>query len=122
LRYSFLFRAIANVEQSAKLTWAPATIDEVVALLAEGIEGLHPRHKEQLSPYLVTPRQVPVDDMPGETVVVVAEIDQRILYFSDVDDGWELECPSETGGIGSRGCNQYELSHVMYQEFGDPDA
>lgn len=59
--------------------------------------------------------------MPGETVVVVAEINKRILYYDDVEEGWELECPSATGGVDSRFCNQYELSHVMYQEFGDPD-
>ena len=102
------------------MTWQPATIDEVLALLTEEFKELPPRHREQLSPCLVAPRLVPVDDMPGETVVVVAEIDGEILYWSDIEEGWELEPPSQSGGIASRGCNQFDLVHVTHRRFGSP--
>lgn len=102
------------------MTWKPATIDEVLTLLAEELRELHPRHHEQLSPCLIKPRMVPVDDTPGESVVVVAEIDGDILYWSDVEEGWELEPPSRSGGVSARGCNQFELSQIAYQRFGDP--
>ena len=96
------------------MTWQPATIDEVLALLAEELRELHPRHQAELSPCLIKPRLVPVDEKPGETVVVVAEIDGDILYWSDIEEGWELETPSPSGGVPRRGCNQFELSHVTH--------
>jgi hypothetical protein len=60
--------------------------------------------------------------MCGETVVVIAEIDGDILYYSDVEDGWELESPSQSGGVAFRGCNQFELGHLAHQRFGDPNS
>jgi hypothetical protein len=103
-----------------KRTFGQATIDEVLDHLAEEIEELHPNHKERLSSCLVIPRSVPIDDMPGEFVIVVAEIDGELLHWSDADDRWALEPPSKSGGIPSRGCNRSELSHIIDQKFGRP--
>jgi hypothetical protein len=69
----------------------------------------------------VPPRAVRIAAYPAETVFVVAEHEGHMLYWSDVDEGWELESPDEHGGISERGANQYELSHIMWQLFGDPE-
>ncbi|MEM9566781.1 MAG: hypothetical protein AAF974_00600 [Cyanobacteria bacterium P01_E01_bin.34] len=66
-------------------------------------------------------RAVPVSKYPGESVFVVAEYEGQILYYSDVEDGWELELQATNGGIEDRGCNQFELSHLMWHVLGDPE-
>ncbi|WP_334409967.1 hypothetical protein [Bradyrhizobium sp. AZCC 1721] len=84
--------------------------------------SLHPQHRAALEGALIRPRTAGVSDCPGEFVVVVAVLDDKLLYWSDVEEGWELEVPDARGNIASRGCNQFELRHVLYQVFGDPDA
>ena len=103
-------------------TWQPATREEVERLLSEELNGLHPIHLARFKAMRVTPRRVPVVSDPGEYVYVVAEYQGKVLYYSDVEDGWEIEALNDSGGIAQRGCNQFKLSHVMYQLFGDPDA
>lgn len=98
--------------------WSPASKSEVEALLAAEIASLSMCHRARLEAARVTPRAVPVRDSPGETVFVVAELQGKIVYWSDVEDGWEIAEPNEDGGIESRGCNQFELSHVTHQLFG----
>jgi len=103
-------------------TWQPATSEEVERLLSEELKDLHPAHLARFKAMRVTPRRVPVGSDPGEYVYVVAEYQGKVLYYSDVEDGWEIEVPNDSGGISERGCNQFKLSHVMHQLFGDPDA
>jgi hypothetical protein len=66
-------------------------------------------------------RTVSVDAYPGETVVVVAEHEGKILYYSDIEDGWELDAPTASGAIANRGASQFELQHIAWQLFGDPE-
>jgi hypothetical protein len=103
-------------------TWKPTTREEVESLLSQELEDLHPVHLALFEPMRVTPRRVPVTSDPGQYVYVVAEYQGKVLYWSDVEEGWELEALNDAGGITERGCSQFELSHVMYQLFGDPDA
>ena len=102
--------------------WRPAEIAEVISLLERDMESLHPEHRAALAKALIPARKVPVADCPGESVVAVASIQGKLLYWSDVEDGWELEAPGPSGKIESRGCNQFELEHITHQVFGDPNA
>lgn len=101
-------------------TWRPATYEEVESLLEEEIAELNPAHRARFETMRVPFRKVPVDTHPGATVVVVAEHDGKILYYSDVEEGWEIEPPTASGGISERGCNQFELTHIMWRLLGDP--
>ena len=84
--------------------------------------SLHPQHRAALERALIHPHAVSVSESPNGFVIAVAVFDGKLLYWSDVEEGWELEAPDETGNIASRGCNQFDLSHVLYQALGDPDA
>lgn len=103
-------------------TWRAAGRDEVEGLLEAEVAVLHPSHRSMFDAMRVLLRQVPVSGASGEHVFVVAEHQGKILYFSDVEDGWEIAEPDDHGGIVERGCNQFELGHIMWQLFGDPDA
>lgn len=102
-------------------TWRPATFDEVQSILREACQQVHPRHRELFEQLRIQPRQIPVLRFPGDAVWAVAEYEGRFLYWSDIEDGWELEALQPDGGIQDRGCDQFELHHIMYQLFGNPD-
>jgi hypothetical protein len=76
-------------------------------------------HQRKLGELMTSPFQIPVLDCPGEMVWVVARRDDFVLYWSDVEDGWEWEPLDESGAIKSRGCNQFELGHITQQLFGE---
>ncbi len=103
-------------------TWQPSAHDDVEQILGMDLVDLHPKHRARFELMRVPLRQVPIADGSGENVVVVAEYQGKILYWSDVEEGWELEEPDAHGGIAKRGCNQFELGHVMYLIFGHPDV
>jgi len=90
--------------------------------LAADMASLHPQHRVALESALIPPRTFGVSDSPGEFVVAVAVLDEKLLYWSDLEEGWELEAPDARGNIPTRGCNQYELRHVLHQVFGAPTA
>lgn len=102
-------------------TWRPATLDEVQLILRDDSQQLHHKHRELIEQMRIQPRQIPVVRFPGEAVWAVAQHEGRFLYWSDIEDGWELEAFEPDGGIQDRGCNQFELHHIMYQLFGNPD-
>lgn len=101
--------------------WISATPEGVEALLAAACEGMHPVHRGCFDALRVPLRIVPVVAHPGESVVVVAEHEGKLLYWSDIEAGWELQFPTSEGGIEDRGRNQFALSHLMWQLFGDPE-
>ncbi len=43
-------------------------------------------------------------------------------YWSDVEEGWDLETPDQQGAILDRGSNQFDLKHIAWQLFGPPNA
>ena len=104
------------------MAWKPTSLDWVLSHLNAELERLHPTHRSRFQRLLVEPRRAPVESHPGGSVVVVAEHEGRVLYWSDIEDGWELEHPTDAGGIPERGCNQSELSHIAWQLFGEPTA
>ena len=95
---------------------------EVLELLRSAMASLPAAHRHALQSALIPPTRVPVDDCPGEFVIAVAQFEQGVLYWSDVEEGWEVEPLTAEGTIPSRRCNQFELKHVMYQLRGEPNA
>jgi hypothetical protein len=102
--------------------WQPASREEVEGLLAEAVEALHPAHRRRFEAIRVPTRRIAVTGAPGEHVFVVAEYQGKVLYYSDEEDGWELEPLNGSGGITERGYSQFELSHLTHQMFGDPEG
>jgi hypothetical protein len=103
-------------------SWTPLTKGDIELRLAREIAELAPGHRARFTAIAVPLRAVAVLDSPGESVFVVAEHADRIIYWSDIEEGWECEAPNGSGGIDHRGCNQFKLSHVAHQLFGEADA
>jgi hypothetical protein len=102
------------------MNWQPASLDWVTSHLKAELLTLDPISRTRLEAHLVTPRLVQVESHPGDTVVVVGEIDEKVLYWSDVEDGWELDHLTPRFAIAERGSNQYTLSHIARHVFGGP--
>lgn len=98
--------------------WEPAALAWVADRLQREMELLHPSHRARLARLLVTPYSVLVESHPGESVVVVGEHEESVLYWSDVEDGWELDSLTSGGGITERGCSQLDLGQVAHALFG----
>ncbi len=101
--------------------WRPATQREVEQLLEEAFDDLYPQHQIQFNAMRVPIRPISVADTPGEFVFIVAEHNHAVLYWSDIEAGWEIERLNATGGINTRGSSQFELHHIMHQLLGDPE-
>jgi hypothetical protein len=97
-------------------------ISNVKSILATQMELLPPAHRTALQRALIIPRKVFVRGMPGEFVIAVAAFGEKLLYWSDVEEGWELEAPDVQGNIARRGCNQFDLHHLLYQILGAADT
>jgi hypothetical protein len=102
--------------------WKPESRHEVEQLFTQELALLHASHRAHFNSILVPIRSVPISSAPGESVYVVAEHNGRLLYWSDIEAGWEVESPDKNGGIGKRGSNQFELCHIAHQLFGEPNA
>ncbi len=89
-------------------------VEPVAALLSDAVATLHPAYRQRFEAMRVPLRKIPIDANPGETVVVVAEHEGRLLYWSDVEDGWEMDTPTASGGIHERGTSQFTLRQLMW--------
>ena len=97
-------------------------IPQVIELLKADMQSLCPEHRAALEKARIAPREILVTDDPGAFVIAVANMNGKLLYWSEIEEGWELEPLNEAGEIPFRGTNQYELFHVLNQALGTPSA
>lgn len=48
-----------------------------------------------------------------EQVLVVASYGSGVIYYEDVEQGFEWAVPGADGAIPAPGCNQFELRQVL---------
>jgi hypothetical protein len=91
---------------------------EVLELLHQQMDALPRGQRSALQRALILARKVPVADSPSEHVIAVASFGERLLYWSDLEEGWEIEALDDRGRIPTRGSNQFELGQALRQELG----
>jgi hypothetical protein len=97
-------------------TWRPITRDEFDDLLAEQIADLDPGQRATLDTFRVEPRQAIIrrsEEAGDERVWVIAERQGQVLYFDDVEWGWNWSEVSQEDRILRPGGRQGELSSVL---------
>ena len=110
---------MSNEQRLHECRWNPATEEEVQALLAQELETLSPSHRLQFELIRTPLMPTKVDDSPDEVVFAVAAFNGMLIYWSDIEEGWEAEQPGSAGSIPTRGCSQFELRHIAHQLFGE---
>ena len=101
-----------------KVDWNPITRKELVTLLASEEAKLDEVSASLFKQIRVTPYVVPIHrGSKIESVFVVAKQGKNILFYEDVEEGFEWSSLNSSGQIESYFCNQWELSLALKQVF-----
>ncbi|WP_431263264.1 hypothetical protein ACQ859_25170 [Roseateles chitinivorans] len=96
--------------------WTPISAEELADLVQAELRQCTPAQAEAFSNHRVPFYQVPIPRGDAtESVFVIAHLQGKVLYYEDVEDGFELSALSPEGAIASPGYNQFELRHVLSQ-------
>lgn len=96
--------------------WQPVSLAELQELVSKELQRCTQNQKEAFTLFRVPFYQVPVHRFgKRESVWVVAKLPSALLYYEDVEEGFELGILDEDGALQDHGCHQYELSHVLAQ-------
>lgn len=96
--------------------WQPITLAEMEALVAEQLGNCTPGHQAVFAALRVPFYRMPLHRLGLiEPVWVVAHVAEGLLYFEDVEAGFEIGAPGDDGALPARGCNQFELTHILHR-------
>jgi len=96
--------------------WRPLTLAEMEALVAKQLGDCTHDQRAAFAAQRVPFHTVPLHRLGKvEPVWVVAHFAEGWLYYEDVEEGFEVGVPGADGALPERGCNQYELTHILYQ-------
>jgi hypothetical protein len=97
-------------------TWQPITVVELEVIVAKQLAACSPAQHAAFTKYRVPFYSMPLSRLGGvESALVVASLPDGLLYFEDVEEGFELGVPGADGVLPDQGCNQLELSHALYR-------
>jgi hypothetical protein len=97
-------------------SWLPITREELEALIARQLQDCSPGHRAIFESLRVPLRAMPLHRLRTiESVWVVAHLPDGLLYYEDVEEGFEVGAPGEDGVLPDRGCSQLALTHVLHR-------
>ncbi|MFP7723866.1 hypothetical protein [Lysobacter sp. A3-1-A15] len=97
-------------------TWQPITVSELEAIVAEQLASCSAEQQAAFAAYRVRFYPLPLSRFGAvESALVVAELPDGLLYFEDVEEGFEVGIPDSRGILPDQGCNQFELTHVLHR-------
>ena len=95
-------------------SWQPITVPELEAIVAEQLGACSPEQRAAFATYRVPFYSVPLSRFGTiESALVVAQLPSGLLYFEDVEEGFEVGTLGPDGVLPDQGCNQLELAHVL---------
>src|SRR5215475_12865330 len=94
--------------------WQPATIEEVNEIVARDLKDCAAEQVAAFDEYRVEPSSAPIVRYEQtERVVVVARNGDQIIYYEDVEDGFNVSPISSDGRVLEHWCNQDELRFAL---------
>lgn len=97
-------------------SWQPFTLAEMEARVAEQLDNCTPCHQTVFALLRVPFYRVQLHRLGRvESVWVVAHHAAGLLYYEDVEEGFEIGIPGDDGVLPERSCNQFELTHVLHR-------
>jgi NADPH-dependent 7-cyano-7-deazaguanine reductase QueF-like protein len=92
------------------MNWKPATIEEVQQIVERDLANCSREQVTLFEKYRVQPRLAPIVRSGNrESVVVVAQRGEEVIYWEDVEEGFEVSSVDSSGKILDPGCNQNDL-------------
>ena len=97
-------------------TWRPTTREELEVIVAQHLQRCNAEENALFHRLRIPIRATPIDrGGKRECVFVVAEQGERVLFWDDVEEGFELASSDSDGVLRHTGASQFELLHVMRQ-------
>ena len=94
--------------------WQPATVDEVRQIVNRDLKACDARQLTAFEKYSVEPYIAPIVRYgKRECVVVVARKANEVIYWEDVEEGFNLSPVDAEGQILEHWCNQDELGLAL---------
>lgn len=116
---SALFVSIRNYRHaisSPRDDWTPIGLEELERLVAEDLRVCGSDEQAVFEKHRVKPYPVPIVRFGNvASVLVIAKFGNRVLYYEDVEEGFELSELDGKGQILNHGCSQYSLQMVLHQ-------
>lgn len=92
------------------MTWRPATIEEVKKIVRDDLQQCDDEQLHAFERYAVEPYVAPLLRYGAmEHVVVVARRGDEVIYWEDVEGGFNISLVGPDGRILKHWCNQDEL-------------
>ncbi len=99
--------------------WKPITEDELAELIRQQFTECEPDQRATFEQYRVALRRAPIMRYgKHEKVFVVAQRGNEVLYFEDVEDGFNFSPVDADGRILEHWCDQDELRHALWHWMG----
>ncbi len=96
------------------MEWRPATIDEVKKVIQDDLPACDAEQLAAFERYSVEPCLFPIHRYGRlETVVVVARKQNEVMYWEDVEEGFNISPVAQDGQILEHWCNQDELRFAL---------
>jgi hypothetical protein len=94
--------------------WQPATIEEVNEIVAKDLKACDAEQLAVFNKYRIEAFSAPiVRHGQVESVVVVARNGDQVIYYEDVEDGFNVSPMSPDGQILEHWCNDDELRFAL---------
>jgi len=92
------------------MNWKPATIDEVKQIVERDLANCSREQIALFERYRVQPHLAPIMRSGNtESVVVIAQRGGEVIYWEDVEEGFEVCQVDSDGRILEPGCDQNDL-------------
>lgn len=96
--------------------WRSISESELNELIDRELDNCTAEQKTLFTRYRVPLYRVPIHRLGHlEEVFVVAELYGGVIYYEDVEEGFEFDRLGPDGAISKQGANQHELRHVLSQ-------
>jgi hypothetical protein len=96
------------------MEWRPASVDEVKNIVENNLASCDNEQLRTFRRYAVEPYWAPILRYGKmETVIVVACKGEAVVYWEDVEEGFNISPIGEGGRIVHHWCNQDKLGHAL---------
>lgn len=97
-------------------TWQPMTSEEIQALIEDELPKCTPEQQAVFDAHRIPLRQTPITRCGRlEKAYVAAERDGEVMYYEDVEEGWNFSPLTTDGHIAEHWCSQDELKYALWR-------
>jgi hypothetical protein len=102
-------------------SWKPVTRDQLEDLAEKELAECTPEQRRVFERYKVPLRHAPIErNGKIEQVFVVAQKVNEVMYYEDVEEGFNFSSLDSEGHILQHWCNQHELKYALWHWMGKP--